>query len=98
MSAQPRTRKQQSSTTTTSVHNEHVLPLSLLAAALESAVSVTAGQLYVVKIGKRREIVEVVKGRILGTTKPEWIYGHIRELIRICNDNEWIIYKLESAS
>lgn len=103
MSAQSRTRSTSSSTTTTSAPNDHVLPLSLFAAALESVASVIAvsgSVLYVVKTneteyGWQRQVVEVAGGRIVGTTKPEWIYAHIRELIRKCNEEGWTIRKLD---
>jgi len=72
--------------------------LSLLGASVEVAANLTAVSgsiLYMVKIGKRVEIAEVVKGRVLSTTRPEFLYVHIRELIREAYKRNWIISRLD---
>ena len=102
MSAQSRIQQSSSSTTITSANNVHVLQLSLLGASLESVVSLTdrGSVLYSIRIpshlkGRDKiEIAEVVKARVLSSTKPEFLYLHIRELIREVNDRGWVIRKL----
>jgi hypothetical protein len=100
MSAQSRIQQSSSSTTITSANNVHVLQLSLLGASLESVVELTdrGSVLYSIRIPSHRrdkiEIAEVVKARVLSSTKPEFLYLHIRELIREVNDRGWVIRKL----
>jgi hypothetical protein len=104
MSAPSRVSPPTTPTTTTSASNEHVLQLSLLGASLESVVDIVSREdtlLFSVRThdkdraSQRVEIVEVVKGRVLGTTKPEWIYAGIRELIKVAYREEWIIKRLD---
>jgi len=75
----------------------HALQLALLGAALESVADIVDrydSLLFSVRVGRRLEIAEVVKGRVLSTTRPEWIYLHIRELIREAYRKGWIVSRL----
>ena len=81
-----------SSTTTTSVALAHAHQLSLLAASLELVVDMIAvggSTLYSIRDGKKVDVVEVIEGRIVGTTHPSWIYLTIRELISEAAKHGW---------
>lgn len=77
--------------------------MSLLGASLESVANLTdrGSVLYSIRVpsayvGRDKiEIAEVVKARVLSTTRPEFLYMHIRELIKLTNDNGWVIRKLD---